>query len=469
MPLNREKIQQYVIVFSTCLLVFCISVAFDTNLIFSMTITIWAGLLIYTLCDIKNNIAVFLFLISFYILLLGREVDHFFFGFQRHYVYSTTVDEKSYYLLIVSLIGIFIGVNLARHCKKTCDRSLIQNNEMFSRYSRNVFLFCLFVDVIRTLERIKFVMSVGYVNSYTIEYSERFSFLMYFSSFCNLALCMYLASKPDKKETIKIFTLYEIYLLLTMFTGIRGSIVIGNFIMLLYIVIRDRCEGGWISKRIICISVIALPAIFLFLYAFDFIRSGRSFESRGILFSALGFFDQQGGSVNNIKRVIYYKDSIMDLSLVSFNSVHNAIFENAIVRQFVDINVYTKNSIETATMSNSLPHRLSFLVYGDEYLSGHGTGSCYIAELFHDFGILGVMMGNILYGFLLKKVSLIKFNNILLDTILLVMCFSILYAPRNNFDGFIIEFFTLHKIVFSALLISVYLLMYERNYKIKLR
>lgn len=469
MQLNRDNLQYYAILLSVCCLVLCVCVAFEINLIFSITLTVWTGLLIYTLLDIKNNIAAFLFLIAFYILLLGREVAHFFFSFSRHYIYSTTVDEKSYYLLIISLIGFFVGVKLAENCKTIYDRSLIQNNKAFSKYSRNVFLFCLAIAIIRTLERIRFVMSVGYVNSYTTEYTERFEFLMYFSAFSNLALCMYLASKPEKKETIKIFALYEIYLVLTMFTGIRATIVIGNFIMIIYFVIRDRHEGGWISKRVIRMGIIALPVVFALLYLFDFIRTGRAFESRGLLYSAIDFFDQQGGSINNIKRVVYYKDSIIDLNLVSFNSLHNALFENAIARQFIDIKVYTSNSIETATMSNSLPHRLSYLVYGGGYLSGHGTGSSYIAELFHDFGFVGVLIGNIIYGFLLKKASQINFKNIFADTIVLVVCFSILYAPRNNFDGFITEFFTLHKIVFSALAIFVYLLIYERNYKIKLR
>lgn len=469
MQFKKYCYENYIVLFLASLLTFGVCIAFDANYIFSIVLSIWIALLIYSLMDIKNNVGIFLFMVSFYVLLLGREVAHYFFGFSRHYIYSTTIDEKSYYLLIISLIGIFLGLKLAGKFNIEFNKNLIQDYNKFSKYTRNIFLFCLFIAIFRTIERIQFVMSVGYVSSYTMEYGEKFGFLVYFSAFCNLALCMYLASIPPKKEVIKVFGVYEFYLLLTMFTGIRATMVIGNFVMIMYFVIRHRSERDWVSKRLINIGLIFLPLAFILLYLFDFIRTGRTIESQGLLHSIVDFFDQQGGSINNIKRDIYYKDSIADLNLVSFNSVHNALFENALVRQFVDVKVYTNNSIETATMSNSLAHRLSYLVYGDWYLYGHGTGSSYIAELFHDFGYIGVLLGNIIYGFILKKVSQINFKNIFRDTILLVFCFSILYAPRNNFDGFITEVMTLHKLVFSVILVLIYLLIYEKGYKIKFK
>ncbi|WNV58716.1 O-antigen polysaccharide polymerase Wzy [Oscillospiraceae bacterium NTUH-002-81] len=57
------------------------------------------------------------------------------------------------------------------------------------------------------------------------------------------------------------------------------------------------------------------------------------------------------------------------------------------------------NSIQNATESNILAHHLSWILLGKKkYLQGHGTGSCYILELFLDFRFWGVFLVGILLG-----------------------------------------------------------------------
>ncbi len=91
------------------------------------------------------------------------------------------------------------------------------------------------------------------------------------------------------------------------------------------------------------------------------------------------------------------------MNFVSLHNTKSVLFENAILRKMLDIRVYNGNSIENALYGHSLAHRLSYLEYGDYYLQGHGVGSCYIAELYHDFGVIGVMAGNYIYGYILRK------------------------------------------------------------------
>ncbi len=88
------------------------------------------------------------------------------------------------------------------------------------------------------------------------------------------------------------------------------------------------------------------------------------------------------------------------------------------------------------------------------YLQGHGVGSCYIAELYHDFGMIGVMIGSFFYGYILKKINNIQFENYLGDGILIAMIYYVILAPRGNFDGFIGGIFSLYS-VFGTLMICI--------------
>ena len=49
------------------------------------------------------------------------------------------------------------------------------------------------------------------------------------------------------------------------------------------------------------------------------------------------------------------------------------------------------------------------------YLSGRGVGTSYIAELYADFGVIGVIVGGLCFGIILKNISTIDFKNPIID------------------------------------------------------
>lgn len=193
--------------------------------------------------------------------------------------------------------------------------------------------------------------------------------------------------------------------------------------------------------------VIATPMIILFLTAYDSIRSGEPFSFNGFFHTIIAFFDSQGGSINVIKRVAYYADDIADLQLCSFDSTRTLLFENLITRQFSNVTVYSGNSVEHALYGHSLAHRLSYYTYGNGYLAGHGTGSCFIAELVHDFGYIGVFVGSFIYGRFLKYIDSISFSKPWKDGIILAIFYYVLLAPRGSFDGFVGNIFGLFSLM----------------------
>ena len=79
---------------------------------------------------------------------------------------------------------------------------------------------------------------------------------------------------------------------------------------------------------------------------------------------------------------------------------------------------------------------------GDAYLSGRGTGSCYIAELYQDFGYAGIVLGNVLYALLIAGIANRKKDERVLTTaVRFIIITQLLWAIRGSYTGFITQLF----------------------------
>lgn len=429
------------------------SVFIGVNVLFALTLTLWTALFFYSFVNIKENVVLFCFLIAFFVFLLGRETVFAFFHVEPYYDYTRLIDNKTYIILFISLFMIAIGSILADKSNLNVSfKDVIVYPKSLPEIVKFVFYITCTAAIFVTIQKIKVVLTVGYLASYKEGMEFESGVWSYFSFFCEIALCLFLACAPPKKEFKKVVLFYEIYLFLTLFTGLRNILILGNLFLFSYVVIRHVRDGNWIKKKHVITFCILLPFMVAFLYIYDFLRSGRNFNYTAFPKLIIGFLDQQGGSINNIKRVMFYSDNLKDLKYTSLSGLKNNLLQNSVMRTFFNIKIYSGNSVEHALYGDSFSHRLSYLVYKDNYLNGRGTGSSYIAELYHDFGMFGVCIGNIIYGFLLKKISKIKLDGKISAGILLYFFFSLVYAPRSNFDYFLSEILAFRTILWFTLI-----------------
>ncbi|MDE6706483.1 MAG: O-antigen polysaccharide polymerase Wzy family protein, partial [Oscillospiraceae bacterium] len=146
----------------------------------------------------------------------------------------------------------------------------------------------------------------------------------------------------------------------------------------------------------------------------------------------------------------------------SFTVIYNLLFENRVVASLFNIKVYAGNSIEHALYGHSLAHTLSWFDYKQRYLNGHGVGSCYIAELYHDFGYIGVFVGNVIYGMILKSINKMPFSKPYTCAVLFSMLHALLLAPRGEYDMFINEAFGI-----KVMMIFFFILFWDKKVKVK--
>lgn len=417
-----------------------------------ITLMVWLLLVTITVRDLKNNVASFCFLISIFVFLLGREVCFNYLGVPVYYIFLTKENDFAFACLIISMVGLLVGNSISIKKENEDIISVDYTSTYISclkEVSKYACIICFIFQFISIFLQIAYVRRVGYISSYSEDSGGAGvpAVISYVGAFLPIALFIYLTSKPAKKEAMIALFMYEVYAFFTLLSGKRFPFVAINMLILVYMTIRNRDEGGWISKKVVFLIVGSLPMMLVFLAAYDSVRIGQSFSFTSITDSIISFFDNQGGSINVIKRVRYYDEELSDLKYCSFNGTRTLLFENLVTRKLFDLKIYSGNSIEYALKGHSLAHRLSYYNFGLEYLKGRGVGSCYIAELYHDFGYLGVFVGSVVYGRLFRAINYMKFSHPVKDGLLLAMLYYILLAPRGGFDSFVNNVFGLYTLL----------------------
>lgn len=452
-----------------CIALFICSYICEVSLLFTSVLIIWTGVLIYTFTDIKRHIVLFCFLVSFFVFLIGRELCFAYFGLGRYYRYLEKYNNATFGLMSISMITLMMGYKFADnynikayklgvslihrgHANKRIQ--VIQLNEYYDqkkikmrKASSIAYYFCLLCSLIEVVLKIRLVGVIGYLGTYVESNVSSPTILGYVSSFTIVALSIYLSTCPRKRITWFTLLLYEFYAILTMLTGHRYTFVAISMYNMTYVVYRHKVEGRWISKKFIVGIILALPFVLVIMNNIDAVRTGQDSGNRSLINTIVSFLDGQGGSINVIKRVMYYKDKLSDMVLTSFSNTRTVLLENAVIRRLTGIKVYSGNSIDNALHGHFLSHRLSYYEYGSYYLSGHGTGSSYIAELYLDFGWIGVIIGNIIYGYAISRVTDIDNQHYIRNALIFASQYYLYLAPRGDFDGMIGGLFSIVSIL----------------------
>ncbi|MCM1060949.1 MAG: O-antigen polysaccharide polymerase Wzy family protein [Eubacterium sp.] len=467
--------------FSHLLIILCIflllivSIAVKAEPLLFVTLVIWLSFFINSVSEFTKKPATACFLLSFFVFLLGREVCYTYLGLGRYYNYLEPYNNFAYVLLSLSMIFIYIGNTFTLKKSKISsigneiylkvNRSVSSETKLFQNICVIFFVICYICVLLRTAIQIYYVNNQGYVYSYTEEAQNMGvpAIILYIGALMDITLCLYLASYPPRKQAKLFLFLYGIYGGLTLFTGHRYTFISVFMFIAIYFALRESAEGNWIKKKYIIIVAAAVPFLLVFMNIVSSIRVDETYNYINIGKSIIDFFDQQGGSINVIKRIQYYKEQLTDMNFVSFSNVRSVLFENFIMRKITNLTSYSGNSIEHAMHGHSLSHRLSYYEYGNYYLLGHGVGSSYIAELFHDFSYLGVMLGSMFYGYILKSINSLRYDNFIKNGIFLAMIQYIILSPRDSFDNFVGGIFNTYSAIGLVLIWILFTIARRKN------
>lgn len=393
--------------------------------------------------EFNTNVFFAFFLLSFFIFLMSGDIAELLFNEQYYLRFSDETNIHAHKCIFISLAAMFIGyvltpVGFDDHIanKKIKNVDLTQVKSI----SKLVYIFSYIFLLINTLDAVRFVSSHGYVAYYVSFRSILPLLLVKIGELAPLALCIYLSTFPTKHESRLIIRSYLLYAILTIFIGMRSGIIYNTVFIICYCFYRNYTDKGkciWISKKIIFILAISVPFVLSFLFMYGSIRANGKIEHDSIGESLIDFFVNIGASSKVIKFGYEYRDIIPKWNFYSLGETLNYFKYGKLFNLFNSSDIPSRHSTEFALHSHAFGELISYLSMKNQFLSGRGTGSSFVAELFADFGYVGVAFGSMIYGWLFKKMSHIDGKHWISTAIKLFVFFTMLSAPRASFDGFI--------------------------------
>lgn len=405
--------------------------------------------MLYAYRKIEQRVLLFAFGIAFFIFLMGREMLEQFFLHEIETQFHHTINTHTYVSMTISLIAVWVGYAFFTKYRYRKGKLLIENCSSYlsqpTPYIKKVrllskwafyatFPFAIAIEIAITI----FVSTFGYESYYT-DYSEVLSGnpLLYLISKLELimpaAFCIFMATFPSKKEFKTLIIPYVIYLTVSLGTGQRSTFVLGLLLIFIFIVYMQgiRPQENWFHRKYIKYGMLALPILAMGSSMYNVWRFGGDWQEIDLFSGFSDFFYDQGVSINVIKRAYEYENNLPD-KFYTLGFLHSGI-----LAPILGFEVYHGNNIDTALYGYSFTHALGYTIMGDLYFAGRGPGSCYVAELFFDYGYVGVALGSLLYGCIFSQLLEISNDKFFKRAIIFVSINQLLWATRAGFVDFL--------------------------------
>ncbi len=406
-------------------------------------------MILFFIClkNINANGFFLFFLVSFFIYLMSGDIAELFFDKKYYLQFGKDAVTHAHICLFVSLISILLGYvftatksNAAKFDAIGEEKSAPVMVAKIKQASKLVYGVSFCILMFNTIDTVRFVVAYGYVAYYTSFTPILPSIIVEVGDFAPIALCVFLATFPTKRESVFVIGSYLAYACLLLFTGSRGGLVYNVIFILCYCLYRNYTDRGhdvWAPKKLIIMMLIAVPFLLAFLFLYEYIRTGREVEFSSFGEAIVDFFVNIGASSKVIKYGYEYAVEIPKWRFYSFGETLNYFKYGTLFNLFDLDSIPARHSVQFALESHSFDAIISYLSMETQFLNGHGTGSSFVAALYADFGYIGVFIGSFIYGWLFKKITNINSKNWLSSSIKLYMFMSLLKAPRGSYDGFI--------------------------------
>ena len=418
------------------------------NLLFGAILILWGHNMMFSLKNQEGRLPFLLFHITFFTFLLGRPLltilhgDGLILYEVKRYQATTESVMLALQLIFLSLIGLWMGAQLSLYLEKaekqTYEASKVKD-AFKTKYGKQaaliVFIASYLCEVVVIIEKVMFIISHSYV-SYYVDFKSSLPYIIYVgSTFMFFSLCIWLAFLPSKKEAYIVLGSYVILRLPMAICGARTDFVLAILFSMVYFFFRDYLErkhewvGAW-EKRFMIIG--ATVGIVL-LGILNYIREQKTVVSFSPFVLFEDFFFKQGVTFSWLCAGLAKAEQLRNRGVVSytFGPLIDWLRHGTIARLLGADALTESNSIQNATESNILAHHLSWILLGKKkYLQGHGTGSCYILELFLDFRFWGVFLVGILLGMCLFAFFRLAGKSVWICSFLFMTINGFLYMPR---------------------------------------
>lgn len=425
--------------------------------------SVFISLIIFCFNNIKYYIIHLFFYITIFIFLVSRPTIDYLRG-QFFNTYSADAYRFSFIIVILSLLGIFVGGVLSS--KDTVCKNKIKTHLDYN-YLKNIRIVSVVVYlisypfyVLRLVERLIFKMNTNYYTYYAGFKSQLPYFTYILSTFMLYSMYVYLSSKPSKKNATMVLVSNILANSIYLFIGTRNPFILSLIFAFIYYFIRNQesIKNIWLGLKEKWLIILSIPSLMVFMGLLNYVRDKVAISNFNFFEIIIDFIYKQGTSFGVLARGYMYNSNIPVRSFVNFTfgSIVEYFTKGNLGMLLFDTKpfVSTTNSIELAIKSNSYAHNLSYIVMKNDYLNGHGLGSSYIMENFTDYGYIGVFLFSIFLGFLFIKMLDTSYKNKILGfSCTLLILNNLFFMPRSSFSE---SFFSLITFQFWFIIIIIF-------------
>lgn len=444
---KKHKYNKYIFLAYIAVLIILIwwCVLAKCNLLYSILLFTWVNMMFYSLNDIAKRISLLCFGIAFFTFLMGRDGMEYLFAHEKESNFTMEVNRHAYISMLIALIGVWLSFHIFNYNNRTVIKSNLNKNKIiYYSFIRKYSLICFYavypLAMAVNLFIAYFVIEYGYAAKFTdfrslIENSPVLYTFTKIELLLPTAFCIYMATLPSKEKFLKLVKSYFIYLLLTLASGGRGDFILGILLIAIFMVFMQQIEPNtiWINKKKLKYVVLFIPIVAIGGSFINSVRFGDDTDDFSLIDAFSDFFYNQGVTGNALKHGYQYESYIpKQRDYYTFEFLHTGIPARLLGNE-----VYQGNTIEHATKGGSFTHAIGYTVMGKEYLLGRGTGTCYIAELYYDFGYIGILIGSMVYGYIFSLINNFKTTGVFKRSIVFIVITKLLWAPRGGYSGFL--------------------------------
>lgn len=443
--LEWKYINVFIILMSV--IMFVVGFIFKQQNMGVIAITIlWLYNILYGLKNTKQRFLFIIINLMLFTFLIGRPFINVF-NDEPGWEFSKNIEWKALLSILISEMFLLIGHRIAE--KFECFKQHTKERDNNKRTIQKVLFIIFIVTAVASL----YIEFVTYINLKDVDYLSvytnqtiKFPFVIrIIATLFSYSVFAYLATMPSKKESLIVLTVYLLMGIPAFLLGSRNALILKILFAMIYIFIRhvlDENREIWISKKIKIITIIMIPLVIIFLGAYNYIRSDEEIPNSNPLSIFVDFFYKQGTTFYTVCQGFEHEDYLRKQSNVisyTLGDIIDYVIHNTISQQiFGTEDLESGNSIKMVELSNSMAHRLSYIVLGEEsYLSGHGRGTSYIIEVYMDAGMIGVAFYNLILGmYLYSVINLLKTREFISRYIILSSLSQLFLLPRYSASGF---------------------------------
>lgn len=441
----------------------------NLNLILISIILIFAMSVFFTVGNLYKRIIFLSFCITFFTFLIGRPIikvlnlHYDYYNLTKYGFDNFTEDTlfKVFNILFFGLVFTFIGYALSEYLFKNKNpNSSLKTPSTFllsvREISKYLFYFTFLFNLMVIFEKINYTSNNGYEELYSSYISTYPVWFVKISEMCQVALFLFLATKPQRKQTMLPLIMYLFLASVSLFVGQRNYFVLSLLIVFIYLALRqwENKEDSWLKMKYVImlpfISILLIPL----LNSISYFRNNEitKLETNPIF----EFFYSQGVSINLLGHAQNYPENE---KYYSIGRLIDFLKNNYFTQALTNIEGYRAQTIDSIVYGNSFADDISYYLSPQRFLNGWGYGSSYLAEFYLDGGYIGVIIGSAIMGVILFLLTRLFFLNFFGAWVSLTMTKLIIYAPRDTFTSFVVSTFNIINIfTLMMILITAYLL-----------